>query len=255
MPRILLLDIETAPNIAYVWKFFKENVSAKQVLEHSTILSFACKWLGEDEIHYFDAWRFEEKTLLSILNGFLDKADIVVAHNGDSFDMPTIRGRSLVYGLTPPSPYKTIDTKLIARAEFNFASVSLEYLADVLGCTPKQRHVKFPGFELWKECLKGNPEAWDELETYNKADIITLEEVYLRMRPWSRRHPSVSIDQEDDRPLCPKCGSDHVQFRGFVTTNTQKYRKFQCQNCGGWSRSRYSEFPSTKRHALLVNTN
>ena len=38
---ILILDIETAPNLAYVWKFFKANISPKQVLEDCSIMSWS----------------------------------------------------------------------------------------------------------------------------------------------------------------------------------------------------------------------
>ena len=31
-PKILILDVETFPNTAYVWRFFKENIGAKQVI-------------------------------------------------------------------------------------------------------------------------------------------------------------------------------------------------------------------------------
>lgn len=255
MPKILVLDIETFPNVAHVWRFWKENVGAKQVLEHSSIASFAYKWLGVDDIFYYDVQHNTEKYVLEKLLNVLDDADIVIAHNGNKFDLPTIQGRAMVVGLKPPSPYKTIDTLLTAKYEFNFPANSLEYLANILECTKKGGHHKFPGFELWQECLKNNPEAWEEMETYNKQDVITLEEVYLKMKPWMRRHPNVAVYEESERPLCPKCGSDHLQSRGYTTTNVYKYRKFQCQKCGGWCRTRFNEFPKDKKHALLVNTN
>lgn len=252
MAKILILDIETAPNIAYVWRFYKENVGAKQVLENSFIMSFAAKWLGEDEVFYFSADEYGEKNIVWGLIQLLDMADIVVAHNGDSFDLPSINGRAMVHGLVPPSPYRTIDTRRVAKYEFNFPSNSLEYLANVLGVDAKLDHKKFPGFLLWSECLKNNPEAWEELRKYNIQDIHTLEQVYLKMRPWMKRHPNVVVDLEPDRPACPKCGSHHIQLRGFTTTNHYKYRKFQCQDCGGWARTRFNEYPREKKHALLA---
>jgi DNA polymerase elongation subunit (family B) len=254
MPKILILDIETAPNIAFVWRFFKENVGAKQVLDHASIMSYAYKWLDESDVHYDDVRFQSEDSLLKGLVDALDVADLVIAHNGARFDLPTIAGRALVHGIKPPSPYKIIDTLLVARSEFNFPSNSLEYLAKVLECTPKGGHKNFPGFELWLECLRGNIEAWDEMRHYNIQDVTTLEEIYLKMRPYIKNHPNVAVyDQVDDRPHCPKCGSDHVQSRGYVMTNVFKFRKFQCQSCGGWSRTRISE-PNEYRHALLVNT-
>jgi len=254
MPRILILDIETAPNIAYVWRYYKENIGAKQVLEHSTIMSFAAKWLGDDNIIYCDGRVFDETRILKELIYVLDLADIVIAHNGSKFDLPTIQGRAMVAGFKPPSPYKVIDTRTVAKYEFNFPSNSLEYLSDILGVDKKDNHKKFPGFELWAECLKGNEEAWDEMREYNIQDVVTLEQVYLKMRPWMRRHPNVAILKEGQRCSCPKCGSDSVQYRGYITTNTYRYRKFVCNDCGGWSRSRFNTLPTKVGRNLLVNT-
>lgn len=250
--RILLLDIETAPNLAYVWRFFKENVSPAQLVEASSILSWAAKWLGEDEIFYCDVKNRSEKAMLKKLNKLLDKADAVVGHNGSGFDMPKIRGRSLVHGLKPASPYKEIDTWRVAKREFGFESNSLAYLALVFGLTPKTGHNKFPGFKLWSEVLAGNEEAWAELKEYNIQDVLTLEELYYIMRPYDRRHPNVAVFAESGEIICDKCGSTNNQRRGFYNTNVGKYQRYQCNDCGGWHRSRYTELPKEARKTLTV---
>jgi len=252
MARILVLDIETAPNIAYVWRFFKENVGAKQVLEHTEIMSFAYKWLGEKEVTYYDTQFTEEKNILPFLMEALDAADIVVAHNGNKFDLPTIQGRALVAGLRPPSPYKTVDTLLVARYEFNFPSNSLEYLSGVLGVDKKDSHKNFPGFELWSECLKRNPAAWEEMKVYNIQDVDTLEQVYLKMRPWMRKHPNVGVFDEQPVPVCPNCGSPHIQFRGYAHTSVSKFRRFVCNDCGSWARTRFNVLDKDVRKNLIV---
>lgn len=253
MAKILVLDIETAPNIAYVWRFFKENVGAKQVLEHTEIMSFSYKWLGDPTIYYYDKQFCTEAVLLEPLMEALDDADIVVAHNGAKFDLPTIQGRALVAGFKPPSPYKIVDTVLVARYEFNFPSNSLEYLSGILGVDKKDGHKNFPGFELWAECLKGNPEAWAEMKTYNIQDIVTLEQIYLKMRPWMRRHPNVGVYDDKDHAVCPKCGSDHIHYRGYAHTNVGRYHRFQCNDCGGWGRHRETIYPKELRKNLVVN--
>lgn len=255
MVKIAILDIETSPNLAYVWRFFKENVGAKQVVEHTEILSFAYKWLGEDEVFYYDTQTDTELTLLSYLLEVLDAADIVVAHNGARFDLPTIQGRAMVAGLHPPSPYKIIDTVAVARYEFKFPSNSLEYLSLILNVDQKGGHHKFPGFLLWSECLKGNPEAWEEMKVYNIQDIVTLEQIYLKMRPYMRRHPNLGVYEESEEVLCPKCGGNHLNYRGYAYTSVGKYRKFQCQDCGGWGRHRFSVLDKNIATKLAVNVN
>lgn len=250
--RILILDIETSPKLAYVWRFFKENISPKQVKEHGHIMSFAAKWLGEDEIFYFENRDDVDVEIVSQLTSLLDQADMVVAHNGEEFDLKQIRARAVVHKLKPPSPVKVIDTLKVARREFGFPANSLEYLSNVLNIKHKKKsHAKFPGFELWLECLRGNEEAWREMRDYNIHDVLVLEEVYLIFRAWDTKHPNVLVKDDVEEPKCPKCGSVHVHKRGFAYTNVGKFQRFQCLSCGGWSRTRYSEHGKNVNH--LVN--
>lgn len=251
--RILILDIETAPKVAMVWRFFKENISPKQVLEHGHILSFAAKWLNESEVFYAENRKENDKVIIEKLIYLLDEADIVIAHNGGRFDLPQIRARALVHGLKPPSPVKIIDTYKVVRKEFSFPSNSLEYISMVLDCENKKGgHKKFPGFELWLECLRGNEEAWEELKIYNVQDVITTEEVYLRLRPWITDHPNVSMfTKKDNTTSCPKCSSSNIQWRGYAVTNVSKYHRFVCNDCGGWARERYQL--NKKDETLLTN--
>jgi hypothetical protein len=48
-PRVLLYDIETFPNEAYVWGKYDQNVIAFK--KEWEMASFAYKWLGEKEVH------------------------------------------------------------------------------------------------------------------------------------------------------------------------------------------------------------
>lgn len=253
MSKTLLIDIETAPKLAYVWQFYKANIGAKQVLDHGYVMSYAAKWLDSDDIYYEENRKVDDTSICAGINLLLDQADIVIAHNAKRFDLPTIAARSMVNGLKPPSPYKIVDTLLEAKREFKFESYSLEYLSKVLGCTPKLSHKNFPGFELWLECMRNNEEAWKELKEYNIQDVNTLEEVYLKMRPWLKGHPNVGVYQERDQYVCPKCGGHHVQLRGYYHTNVGKYKRFQCNTCGGWGRSRYTQYPKDKGKRLIIN--
>lgn len=251
-PRILILDIETAPKIAYVWKFYKENISAKQVKEHGHIMSFAAKWLDEPAIYYEENRKENDRKIIEKLCHFIDQADIVVAHNGEEFDLKEIRARALVNGLRPPSPVKVIDTLKIARREFRFPSNSLEYLSTALNLqNKKDGHNKFPGFVLWLECLRGNEEAWVEMKHYNIIDILALEELYKRLRPWDTKHPNLAVYADPQEVMCPKCGSHNIQWRGYAYTSVGKFHRYQCTNCGAWGRSRYSEI--SKNPSLLTN--
>lgn len=253
MVKILVLDIETSPKLAYVWRFFKENISAKQVKEHGHMMSFAAKWLGGDEIFYEECRKDDDKLIVEKMCHLLDQADMIIAHNGERFDMKQIRARAVVNGIKPPSPVKVIDTLLIAKREFSFPSNSLEYLTNVMGCkVRKGGHKKFPGFELWLECLRGNEEAWSEMREYNIIDVLALEELYLKLRPYDTKHPNLAVYADNkEEPVCPKCGGVHVQWRGYAYTSVGKYHRYQCNDCGGWGRGRYSVL--TKNENLIAN--
>lgn len=252
-PKILVFDIEMAPKIAYVWRFFKENISAKQVKEHGHIMSFAAKWLDGGEIFYEENRKDNDKLIVEKMCHLLDEADMVIAHNGERFDMKQVRSRAVLHGIKPPSPVKVIDTLKIAKNEFAFPSNSLEYLTTVMGCKiKKDGHKKFPGFELWLECLRGNNEAWAEMKEYNIQDVLALEELYYKFRPYDTKHPNLAVYADNkEEAICPKCGGNHVQWRGYAYTNVGKYHRYQCNDCGGWGRGRFSLH--TKNENLLTN--
>lgn len=240
--KILMLDIETAPNLAYVWGGWQQNIGQNQWVQKNHIMSFAAKWLGDSHIMYSENRNENDKNLVFDLYGLLNEADIVVAHNGKKFDLPVIIGRGVVHGFTPPSPYFVVDTCEVARRELRLVSNSLANLCEDLGLPKKSDHKKFPGFMLWAECLKGNNEAWSEMREYNIDDVISLEALYLRLRPYMKSHPNVVKDHEGNNYRCPKCGSENIQWRGYYYTKAGLcYRRFQCKDCGGWGRARFAE--------------
>lgn len=240
MAKILFIDIETAPNIAYVWGAWKQNIGNNQWKQKSHIMSFAAKWHGEDDIMYHENRKSNDKRIVSEIFKLLDTADIVVAHNGAKFDLPTIIGRGVIHGLKPPSPYHIVDTLRIARKEFRFVSNSLANLANELGLTKKSEHKKYPGFELWLACLRNENEAWAEMQHYNIADVVTLEELYKLILPYIKSHPNVgAFDGEGF--VCPHCGGTHIQQRGFYHSKAGlTYKRFVCMDCGSWSKSQVS---------------
>lgn len=251
MQKILLLDIETSPNLAFVWRAWKQNIGYNQFVQHSTIMSYAAKWYGNDRIFTKNTYTTTEEKLMESLLSLLDAADIVVTHNGKRFDIPVIRSRAVELGMKPFSPIKHVDTYLVSKTLFNFELNKLAYIAKYLGVEEKSEHKKFPGFSMWEECLKFNAEAWKEMVAYNIQDVITLEQVYEKLLPWMDNHPHVMVDNPH-HPVCVRCGGE-VQRRGYYYTNVSKYQRYRCKSCGGWSRSRYTENAIEERKMILAN--
>lgn len=249
--RILILDIETSPNLAFVWGMWNQNLSPNQVVDFTSIMCWSAKWLTREEVIFKSTWDMSEKEMLEELARLLNMAEVVVAHNGIKFDIPVIRARMVALGISPFSPVKIVDTLRVARNVFRFPSNSLECLGRYLGVdNVKSSHGKYPGFVLWEECLKDNEDAWNEMEKYNKQDVVTLEEVYLRLLPWISNHPNVNPATTEVK--CPKCGGD-VNRRGFLRTNVGVYQRYQCKKCHGWSKGRYMANSPDERKATLAS--
>lgn len=259
--KILLLDIETAPLEADVWSLWNNNVGLNQVKHDWYILSWSAKWLGQRKIMYRDQRHAanieDDSVILAELHALMDEADIVVAHNGDRFDVPKINARFIKAGLLPPSPYRQVDTLKIAKFSFKFTSNRLAYLGEFLNIPQKKlTHHRFPGHMLWTEVRKGNMKAWQEMERYNRADVLALEAVYLKLRAWDKRAPNagpyVALDTEDGGHVCPICGSVHTVKRGFQYTQAGKFQRYQCTNetCGAWSRDRINLLTKRQRRTV-----
>lgn len=235
-PRILLFDLETAPSLGWVWAKWETNVIDFE--QDWYLLCFAAKWLGgKMETYALPDYRGYKKNpendrqLVEALWKLFDEADILIAHNGDRFDIRKANARFAYYKLPPPSPYKTVDTLKVARRYFDFTSNKLDDLGHYLGYGRKLPHT---GFHLWKGCMTGDKKSWDLMKRYNRRDVDLLEQIYLHFRPWVKTHANLGMYSGDI--VCPKCGSKNLQRRGYSINLTTKYQRFQCQNCGGWSR-------------------
>lgn len=255
-PKILLLDIETAPILAYVWGLWDNNVALNMVKKDWHILSWSAKWLDDpaSKVMYQDQRKAKDiendKEMLKGIWKLLDEADIIVTQNGKKFDQKKLFARFLIHGFQPPSDFRHVDTCQLAKRHFGFTSNKLEYLTDKLGTKYKKlKHKKFPGFELWKECLAGNPAAWKEMEKYNKYDVLSLEEVYLKLRPWDNSiNPNVyAIDGEN---ACD-CGSREFHKNGIRASNSGKYQRYTCNDCGKSFRGQENMLAKDRRKSMF----
>ena len=230
--RTLLLDIETAPHMAAVWGLWQQNVGISQVIKPGYTLCWAAKWHGEREV-LFDSICSGHVRMIRRIHRLMNEADAIVHYNGKKFDIPTLNKEFLLMGLAPTAPAKQIDLLTTARSQFRLASNKLDFVAQALGLGKKLHH---KGFGLWLECMAKQPAAWKVMERYNKQDVVLLERVYDRLLPWVKGHPNVALYEDEVEPCCPKCASQRLQRRGYLFTNTRKYARLQCRDCGSWMR-------------------
>ena len=244
-PKILILDIETAPSKAYIWGIWQQNIghNLDMFLEDWFILTWSAKWLFQEEVLSgkvtpYEAKIGDDERIVEELWNLLEEADVVIAHNGKKFDIKKINTRFLAHRLPPPMPYQLIDTLIHARKNFAITSNKLDFIAKrFLNLDGKLEH---GGFPLWARCLDGEQQALDEMEEYNIQDVKILEDVYLEMRPWIKPHPNVGLFIGKEVSCCATCGSEELEWSGNYATYANTYAAYRCSSCGATGRSKKS---------------
>lgn len=248
-PKILFFDVETFPNVSYTWGKYDQNVI--RFKQEGCMATFVAKWLGDKRIiskalpdyKGYRAGSYDDRKLVADLWKLLDEAEIVVAHNGDDFDIRVANARFIAHGLKPPSPFKSVDTKKAVKRVARFNSNKLDDLGGLLLADKKIK----TDFDLWQGCIDGDKKSWAQMVAYNRKDVLLLERLYLYIRPWISNHPNLTIGIGE--AACPKCGSTEIEYRGWARSASRSYRRFQCTKCGGWGRELHSEEKSTVANA------
>ena len=237
--KILTLDIETSPSLAYVWKLWKENIPLARLIDTGEVLCVAAKWHHEDTVMFYSVHHDGKQEMVNAIYNLLSEADVVVHYNGKKFDMPHLNREFILNGMTPPAPYQQVDLYWTIRKQFNFTSNKLDHVAQELGLGAKFAHA---GFDLWIKCMNGDDEAWEEMKTYNVQDVLLTEKLYDRLLPWIAPHPTASLFSDPEAraagvPQCPNCAGTNLKPRGRAYTSVSIFQRYRCDDCGKWSRS------------------
>lgn len=231
-PKILVIDIETSPNLSHVWDIWRNPVGYKTMLEQWDMMCFSAKWLGEGGPTYsYSEFHDGYRPMLSECWKLLDHADMILSYNGKRFDIKRIRTVLAVDGFSPFSEPRHIDLDVTMKNVFDFPSHSMEYVCKMFGLPLK--HVT--SYELWRACLLDrDPESWDKMVAYCANDVDMLANLYFRVLPWIERHPSVTPYQELEPGVlsCTKCGSIDLVKDGYSYTNVSVFQRYRCRSCG-----------------------
>lgn len=232
-PKILAWDIEMRPIEAYRWGLYDQSpVGLNQVIRPGGMISYAARWVDQPKssIVYQDIAHDGLSTMLKGIHGLIEEADALLSWNGQKFDTKKVNTEFVLQRMVPPAPTAEIDLMLAVKKRMAFPSNKLEYVANALLGKGKVSH---EGFNLWVKCLAGDPKAWARMQKYNKQDVHLLVELYEYLLPWVDTIPNRNLFDAYDG--CPRCGSDHVQRRGYRYTKISKFARYQCMDCGGWS--------------------
>lgn len=234
-PNILFIDIETLPNITYAYNLF-DYKKPNMIVKEKAIITFAYKFnSGPTQVvtNYdfphdkFDP--YDDRLMVEFINEILSKADYVVAHYGDKFDMRFIRGRAAIHGLPATPIVATLDTYKLAKKYLHLNAYRLDYLGKLLGLGGKADS----SWALWEGAAQGDLKAIKKMAYYNKRDVDLLADVFARILP----HCPSTLNQKlfsREEHICPTCGSNHLQKRGTIVTKLTKRQRFACLKCGAW---------------------
>ncbi len=232
--RILEWDIELTPMTVYSWSLWPNFIPIQQIQQPQEMLCYGARWRGEKKVHFQSVHHDGKEAMLQGLWELLDEADALISWNGAGFDSRHVRTFFLLQGMTPPSPSKEIDLMRAVKSQMKFASNKLDWVSQQLGIGKKTPH---EGFQLWLDCMAGDPKAWAKMRKYQIQDVNLLDEAYTKLLPWIPNHPNVNL-YNGTSDHCHKCGSASLEKRGYAHTGVAKYQQYRCRDCGSWPRGR-----------------
>lgn len=235
-PKILYLDIETLPATLVAFSLFKPVFNMDNIIEHPRMGGFSYMWHGWKKARWESEFHSKggRKGMLAKIHELLNEADIVVHYNGQSFDIPTIRGELMLEGFDPPSPVQQIDLYRALKRNSRFISGKLDYAVQRL---LNDRKVDHSGIDMWIGCLKGKRRSWDAMRKYALKDTELLPPLLEKVKPWIEYgFPNFALYSNENELACSKCGSRDFTRRGFRTTGAGRYARYRCNSCTSWFR-------------------
>ena len=235
MRKRLFYDIETSFCEGHFWRpGYNQTILPHQIIKYAQIISISWKWEGEDDVHHLD-WGIHKQCDKKLLKKFikeLNKADEIVAHNGDRFDIKWIRTRAIYHGLEMRDTYTMIDTLKLCKKYLTLPSNQLSEVAKYYNLTLK---LDSGGINTWINIIfNKDQKALDHMHYYCDGDVVTLEEVYNKLKPYIRNKSNYAVLKGGEKFSCPECGTNHVGLNKTYTTaagTVQHFMKCAKKDC------------------------
>jgi exonuclease len=235
--RILLLDLELTFAVYYAYPSKREQyLSDKNIIHDQFCTCAAWKWHDErrtyavkitDDKKQFKKDFRNDRVVAVKLHELMTEADVIVAHNGDNFDIKHANVLFDRHGLGPIPMKKSIDTLKLARKHFAFPGNSLDSLAKRFGGKGKNKKPN------WYKMTDGDAKEIGIAATYCKNDVMELERVFKRIRPYINNYPiAPRINYVGDS--CHKCRKGTFQKNGSALRTYGRIQRLQCNCCGAW---------------------
>lgn len=124
-----------------------------------------------------------DKRITQTLVDALSQFDVITTYYGEGFDLPFIRSRAMYHNIPFPGygSIISIDLWKIVRVKLRLHSNRLDVVSEFLGVNSKTKLDP----ATWVKAVFGDTKAVAEIVEHNKQDVITLEKVYNKMKPYS----------------------------------------------------------------------
>jgi len=183
-----------------------------------------------------DFMNLDDSTICQSAYNELKHLDMVVYWFGDRFDWTFINSRLSINGMkTLPPTFPSVDLWKTAKYSMRFRSNRMDAVAQSYRLPERKQETSY---DHWAKANRGCEEAIRYLTTYCQQDVNVLRHLYEKMRPLVKQHPNVNMNTNMAQEECPVCGSTHLVDFGHHYTRTQKYKRYQCNDCGAFSRQR-----------------
>jgi len=217
--KVLIYDLETSPNIGWFWRAgYKQNIQPNQIIKERAIICVSYKWQGEDEVYNL-TWDKNQcdKFLIEQFVEVLNEADLIVAHNGDNFDIKWLKTRALYHRIPMLPNYKQFDTLKLAKAKLYLNSNRLDYISKFLGFEGKIQTTP----DLWNKVVMLNDRAaMKDMLDYCDEDVRQLEKVYNELQYLDNPKVHVGVLNGEVKYSSPISGNYNLELVKSVTTNT-----------------------------------
>lgn len=215
--KILFFDIEAT------------NLSASM----GYLLAIGYKWADEAKprvlsiVDYPGKKITDDSNLLRAFETVYNKADIVVFHFGEFYDMAFLQTRRLIHKMKPLAKVQFVDTWRIAKKRLKFHSNRLDAILKSLGCPYKKTALDG---NAWIDASAGDRKALKYIIHHCKMDVLVLEWVYNRIKAVWDQHPTLRYESSSN--VCKVCLKGKMVSNGIRPTQTKVYRRLSCNRCG-----------------------
>lgn len=240
--RILKYDIETSEALYSTHADPGKPVylSPEDIVEEKEIICIAWRW---DDSKYVESigWDYNAPVRdYRIVEEFAKetrKADSVVGHFLNGFDLPWMRTRCLDYELDPIPIINVYDTVKMCRP-FKFPSKKLDYICHRLGIGKKLKTNR----STWKDVQANKPGSLETMMKYNIHDVYPLlDGLFERLR---RYDPNMSkiTNRQALTGHCPLCGYAYCKNGVYRTYLGHLHQRYICGNV----KCRYTPYNSSR---------